>query len=171
MNFTAEQEAKWMPLVVQGILMNSRIPVGSPIQATKLRELRLYGCDKFTHIFSSLIRNLPQLSILHVIRCENLKQIILPPSSSVSSSSSQGPERDEIGGVKDDKEMKMFPQLKELRLEDLPSLETFGPIGCHLRFPSLEYLEIQNCPEMIASFTEDSTSSVLATTKVFIHLS
>lgn len=111
-----------------------------------------------------LIPNLPQLMSIEITRCEKLDQIIV--NDDMSASSSQGHDQNETN-VKNEKEMLMFPELDFLRLEGLPSLISFCPVGYHLVFPSLDSLSIQDCSKMITSFTIDSTSSVHAKTKVF----
>ncbi|KAG8502383.1 hypothetical protein CXB51_000458 [Gossypium anomalum] len=97
--------------------------------ATNLSVLRVHRCNKLTYIFLvTLIPHLSQLSILNIASCENLKQIIGNDDILASSSSSQGPQL----------EMKMvFPQLKEIKLENLSKLESFSPVGYHLEFPSM----------------------------------
>ncbi|XP_052485961.1 probable disease resistance protein At4g27220 [Gossypium raimondii] len=119
-----------------------------PIQvATNLREIRVYCCNNLTYIFpETLIPHLPQLSILDIASCENLKQIIGNDDILESSSSSQGPQL----------EMKMvFPQLKKIELENLSKLESFSPMGYHLEFPCLHSLDIKECSKMITSFSAD----------------
>ncbi|KAG4161099.1 hypothetical protein ERO13_D01G038100v2 [Gossypium hirsutum] len=113
-----------------------------PIQvATNLREIRVHCCNNLTYIFpETLIPYLPQLSILKIKSCVNLKKIIGNDDILESSSSSQGPQL----------EMKMvFPQLKEIELENLSKLESFSPMGYHLEFPCLHSLDIKECSKMI----------------------
>ncbi|XP_017639828.1 uncharacterized protein LOC108481179 [Gossypium arboreum] len=93
-----------------------------PIQvATNLREISVHCCNNLTYIFpETLIRHLPQLSILRIKSCVNLKKIIGNDDILASSSSSQGPQL----------EMKMvFPQLKKIELENLSKIESFSPVG------------------------------------------
>ncbi|XP_040942764.1 uncharacterized protein [Gossypium hirsutum] len=119
-----------------------------PIQvATNLREIRVHCCNNLTYIFpETLIPYLPQLSILKIKSCVNLKKIIGNDDILESSSSSQGPQL----------EMKMvFPQLKEIELENLSKLESFSPMGYHLEFPCLHSLDIKECSKMITSFSAD----------------
>ncbi|KAK8312522.1 hypothetical protein V6Z12_D01G047600 [Gossypium hirsutum] len=119
-----------------------------PIQvATNLRKIRVHCCNNLTYIFpETLIPHLPQLSILDIASCENLKQIIGNDDILESSSSSQGPQL----------EMKMvFPQLKKIELENLSKLESFSPMGYHLEFPCLHSLDIKECSKMITSFSAD----------------
>ncbi|KAH1120719.1 hypothetical protein J1N35_003879 [Gossypium stocksii] len=115
--------------------------------ATNLRELRVHRCNNLTYIFPvMLIRHLPQLSILNIASCENLKQIIGNDDILASSSSSQGPQL----------ETKLvFPQLKQIVLENLSKLECFSLVGSHLEFPCLNLLDIKQCSRLITSFSAD----------------
>ncbi|TYI96111.1 hypothetical protein E1A91_D01G047400v1 [Gossypium mustelinum] len=115
--------------------------------ATNLRELWVYYCNNLTYIFPvTLIPHLPQLSILNIVSCENLKQIIGNDDILASSSSSQGPQS----------EMKMvFPRLMQILLNNLSKLESFSPVGYHLEFPCLDSLKIKQCSKMITSFSAD----------------
>ncbi|TYI96112.1 hypothetical protein E1A91_D01G047500v1, partial [Gossypium mustelinum] len=115
--------------------------------ATNLRELRVCGCKNLTYIFPvMLIPHLPQLSILTISSCENLKQIIGNDDILASSSSSQGPQS----------EMKMvFPRLKQIILHKLSKLKSFSPVRYHLEFPCLDLLNILQCSKMITSFSAD----------------
>ncbi|MFQ6665386.1 hypothetical protein Gotur_032144, partial [Gossypium turneri] len=115
--------------------------------ATNLRELWVRHCNNLTYIFPvTIIPHLPQLSILNIASCENLKQIIGNDDILASSSSSQGPQS----------EMKMvFPRLKQIELENLSKLESFSPVRYHLEFPCLDLLDIQQCSKMITSFSAD----------------
>ncbi|TYI96115.1 hypothetical protein E1A91_D01G047700v1 [Gossypium mustelinum] len=114
--------------------------------ATNLRELRVHRCNNLTYIFPvTLIPHLPQLNILTIASCENLKQII-GNDDILASSSSQGPQS----------EMKMvFPRLKQIELENLSNLENFSPVRYHLEFPCLDLLHIQQCSKMITNFSAD----------------
>ncbi|MBA0849006.1 hypothetical protein Goshw_009939, partial [Gossypium schwendimanii] len=119
-----------------------------PIQvATNLREIRVHCCNNLTYIFpETLIPHLPQLSILKIKSCVNLKKIIGNDDILASSSSLQGPQL----------EMKMvFPQLKKIELENLSKLKSFSPVGYHLEFPCLHSLDIKKCFKMITSFSAD----------------
>ncbi|KAK8648281.1 hypothetical protein V6N13_129039 [Hibiscus sabdariffa] len=112
---------------------------------THLKELRVYNCNSLTYIFPvMLIPHLPQLSILSIYWCKKLKQI-LANDDILASSLSQGPQL---------KKKMIFPQLKEIVLEDLPLLESFIPEGYHLEFPRLERL-VFRCYKMITNFTVD----------------
>ncbi|XVF79130.1 hypothetical protein PTKIN_Ptkin14bG0195000 [Pterospermum kingtungense] len=118
-----------------------------------------------------LARNLPQLSTLEVRGCEKVEQIIVDGEPS-SSSSAQGHDDDETSsGVKNDKDMLIFPQLQSITLKGLPSLTSFSPMGYHLLFPSLYWLVIQDYSQMNTNFTVDSTSMVHAKTKCFADTS
>ncbi|XVF79099.1 hypothetical protein PTKIN_Ptkin14bG0192200 [Pterospermum kingtungense] len=132
-----------------------------PVQVvvTNLRVLEVYNCNNLTYIFSSmLVRNLLQLSTLKIRRCKKLEQIIVDDGD-MSAAESQG------YGEKNNKGMLIFPQLEELFLERLPCLTTCSPVGYHLVFPSLDFIMIEDCFQMVTSFTVDSTLSIHAKTK------
>ncbi|MBA0568051.1 hypothetical protein Golob_005569 [Gossypium lobatum] len=78
------------------------------------------------------------------MECENLKQIIA--NDDISTSSSQGPQLE--------KKM-VFPHVKQIILENLPRLESFGLAGYHMEFPCLDLLDVKQCFKMITSFTVD----------------
>ncbi|XVF79134.1 hypothetical protein PTKIN_Ptkin14bG0195400 [Pterospermum kingtungense] len=127
----------------------------APMQAilTNLRELEVYDCNRLTYIFSRMLaRNLPQMRFLKIKGCEKLEQIIADDDENET-------------GMKNENEMLMFPGLQELWLENLPSLISLSAVGYHLLFPSLVTLDIQECSQMITSFTVDSILSVHAKTK------
>ncbi|KAG4213303.1 hypothetical protein ERO13_A01G047426v2 [Gossypium hirsutum] len=111
--------------------------------ATNLGELTIHNCNNLTYIFPvTLFPYLPQLSILNIASCVNLKQIIGNDDILASSSSSQGPHLE-------------FPRLKEIVLENLSKLESFSPVGYHLEFPCLDLLHIKQCSKLITSFSAD----------------
>ncbi|XWS10821.1 hypothetical protein CRYUN_Cryun38cG0030900 [Craigia yunnanensis] len=133
------------------------------IKAPALEYLKVSdspGLSKFTIQQDKPLQS--KLRIVRIVRCEKLDQIIV--NDDVSASSSQGHDENETG-VKYEKEMLMFPELKELWLQGLLSLMSFCPVGYHLVFPSLDLLKIKDCSKMITSFTMDSTLSVHAKTK------
>ncbi|XP_040972479.1 putative disease resistance protein At5g05400 [Gossypium hirsutum] len=115
--------------------------------ATNLRELTIHNCNNLTYIFPVMfIQNLSQLSFLEIQSCENLKEIIGSDDILASSSSAQGPQL----------EMKMvFPRLKQIVLNYLSKLESFSPVGYHLEFPCLDFLDISQCSKLITSFSAD----------------
>ncbi|XP_040930474.1 uncharacterized protein [Gossypium hirsutum] len=149
-NFTFQKEANnCFPLKLQG---GDFIPNPKKMELfnliwlrDNLRELIVHYNNNLTYIFPvMLIQHLSQLSILEIKSCEKLKGII--GNDDILASSSQGPRL----------EMKMvFPQLKQIVLEDLPKLESFSPVGYHLEFPCLDLLNVKQCSKIITSFTAD----------------
>ncbi|MBA0838892.1 hypothetical protein Goarm_004676 [Gossypium armourianum] len=112
---------------------------------TNLRELAVYDSNCLTYIFpATFIPHFPHLSILKIKACENLKQIIA--NDDISTSSSQGPQLE--------KKM-VFPRVKQIILENLPRLESFGLAGYHMELPCLDLLDVKQCFKMITSFTVD----------------
>jgi disease resistance protein RPS2 len=82
-----------------------------PIQSfAKLEFIEVKGCDKLKHLFwYSLVRDLPQLLEIKVTDCALLTQIIAEQTSNTDK---------EIDNI-------MFPKLRSLTLECLPSLISF----------------------------------------------
>ncbi|GAU28414.1 hypothetical protein TSUD_54660 [Trifolium subterraneum] len=77
---------------------------------TKLKSFEVKGCDKLKNLlWYSLVRNLPQLLEIKVSDCKMITEIIAEPTSEADK------EIDKI----------MFPKLRSLELENLPSLISF----------------------------------------------
>ncbi|MFQ6656818.1 hypothetical protein Gotur_026755, partial [Gossypium turneri] len=70
------------------------------------------------------------------------------------------------GDVSEDEEKVIhLPELTFLRLDWLPHLWFFSPLGYHFIFQSLYFLEVTNCPNIITTFSVDSKDSVHAKTQ------
>ncbi|KAK8368522.1 hypothetical protein V6Z12_A01G046900 [Gossypium hirsutum] len=116
-----------------------------------LRELIVHYNNNLTYIFPvMLIQHLSQLSILEIKSCEKLKGII--GNDDILASSSQGPRL----------EMKMvFPQLKQIVLEDLPKLESFSPIRMNDGENSVS-IELQESAEPVPQLLKLISSNKVA---------
>jgi disease resistance protein RPS2 len=80
---------------------------------TKLKSFEVKGCDKLKNLlWSSLVRNLPQLLEIKISDCKMITEIIAEQTSEADK------EIDKI----------MFPKLRSLELQNLPSLISFCSI-------------------------------------------
>ncbi|KAE8725169.1 hypothetical protein F3Y22_tig00009009pilonHSYRG00183 [Hibiscus syriacus] len=96
---------------------------------SQITELRLNFLLALMHLWKEK-EGFPNLRILDVVRCDNLKEEIIQ------------------GGDDDDDEIS-FPQLNRLELDNLRKLESFCSSGNYtFSFPSLEILVVDNCPKM-----------------------
>ncbi|XP_021911828.1 uncharacterized protein LOC110825662 [Carica papaya] len=105
----------------------------------KLKTLTLEGCDNLKYVFSSsMVKNILQLKTLVVRDCKSVEKIIVT-------------ER-----LHDERNMNelFFPELYDLRLENLPQLTGFCARSL-TDFPSLRWLVIKKCPEL-ESFTSNT---------------
>ncbi|KAG4149624.1 hypothetical protein ERO13_D05G345300v2 [Gossypium hirsutum] len=119
----------------------------------------------------------PNLSYISIIDCENLKclfPITLAHGSllnlkglclSMVSKLEQVFEGDEGNVSKDEERVIHLPQLHSLRLDDLPNLVSFSPVGYHFIFPFLTDLQVKGCPNITTIFSVDSEVSVHAKTQ------
>ena len=80
---------------------------------------------------SSTVKSLVQLKELSLFDCKRMREIV--------TNEVEGEAGDEI----------CFYQLNSLSLYDLPTLGSFFHLGnCTIKFPSLEYLYVDRCPEL-----------------------
>jgi disease resistance protein RPS2 len=80
---------------------------------TKLKSFEVKGCDKLKNLlWSSLVRNLPQLLEIKISDCKMITEIVAEQTSKADK------EIDKI----------MFPKLRSLELQNLPSLISFCSI-------------------------------------------
>ncbi|TYH21648.1 hypothetical protein ES288_A04G062000v1 [Gossypium darwinii] len=119
----------------------------------------------------------PSLAVVSIRDCENLKYLFpitsahggLPKLEAISirnvSKLEQVFEEDEANVSTDEEKVIHLPQLTYLDLDTLPNLMSFGPVGYHFVFPSLEYLDVKGCPNLTTSFSVDSEQSVHAETQ------
>ncbi|KAI3518060.1 hypothetical protein L1887_06419 [Cichorium endivia] len=104
-----------------------------------LKILKIYYCPVLEHIFTfSALDSLRQLQELTIERCKAMKVIV------------KEEEYDEIQTTTkaSSKEVVVFPRLKSITLEDLPELMGFFLGMNEFRWPSLDHVMIQSCPQM-----------------------
>ncbi|KAG8661004.1 disease resistance protein RPS2-like [Manihot esculenta] len=96
-----------------------------------LRKLIVRDCDNLINLFSICSAKLVgKLQSIEIRRCKRMEEII-------------GKEDEEISMQKI-----VFPQLRSLKLEDLPNLNSFCNMIYALEFPFLETLKFRNCKRM-----------------------
>ncbi|KAL4377872.1 hypothetical protein GQ457_02G035330 [Hibiscus cannabinus] len=101
----------------------------------KLTTLKIEGCGSLKHIFSfSMAKCLVHLTDFKIIGCHCLREIVLMEEIEEETQAT----------------MTLFPQLKSLKLKDLPLLIGFcsGSRTQIFEFLAVKSLRIKNCPEM-----------------------
>ena len=110
-------------------IFDPRIPIGNFIG---LESLEFHACSGFVSLFSnSTCRVIPNLRELHVGNCEMLQEVIAKDNEEQTNS-----------------KVTLFPQLKEMKLANLPEMRQFCHMNHGIELPSLEFLEISWCPLM-----------------------
>jgi hypothetical protein len=110
------------------------------------------NCGKLEYIFPiSVVRDLPQLESLELQDLPQLKQVF-------------GHEKDEDVG---DGNNNMLPKLRYLRLENLQELGSLYRGNSSSIWPSLQHLNVVNCPKMKASIFTKVEVNVRVLGKVF----
>jgi hypothetical protein len=148
------------------------------------------GCTRLVSLFSpSLAQSLKKLKKLHLLHCNELKQIISEDEGMILESHSQPiclPELQTIWVCDCGKLEYIFPllvardlpKLESLKLEDLPQLkqvfdhEKEGDVrdgNNSSVWPSLKDLKVVNCPKMKWSFFADLEANVPAHGKVILY--
>ncbi|KAM0058245.1 putative AAA+ ATPase domain, P-loop containing nucleoside triphosphate hydrolase [Helianthus debilis subsp. tardiflorus] len=109
-------------------------------QLSNLKIVCIIGCDILSHVFTfSTLESLKQLKELRVEKCYAL-QVIVKEESGTSS------------------KVVVFPRIETLELDDLPNLEGFFLGMNNFRWPSLDNVMINDCPQLLV-FTSDSIIS------------
>ncbi|XVF57350.1 hypothetical protein PTKIN_Ptkin06aG0198100 [Pterospermum kingtungense] len=106
-----------------------------------LTSLDIQGCGNLKYIFSSsLARSLVHLKSLEIVECKSLREIIF------------------AGDIKEENEVTIFfPQLRTIKMKNLPLLLGYCSENYNFAFPLLWKLEIEQCPEF-KSFNYKSTT-------------
>ncbi|KAL6285136.1 hypothetical protein ACE6H2_009526 [Prunus campanulata] len=95
-----------------------------------LTRLILHQCDGLRFLFSfSMATSLVQLTYLQIASCQIMEEILTNIGSSEENTDN------------------IFPKLKHLQLQHLPSLTRFCS-GSYVEFPSLELLHLEDCSEL-----------------------
>ncbi|KAF8038079.1 hypothetical protein BT93_B0820 [Corymbia citriodora subsp. variegata] len=101
----------------------------SPTTFQGLTELEVKGCTGLIHMGTcSAMPSLVHLARLILRDCDNMEDVV----------TNDGNEVKEIS----------FPELDELILDGLPSLESFSSTNCAFKFPSLGLIIVKQCPKM-----------------------
>ncbi|TYG71538.1 hypothetical protein ES288_D05G404900v1, partial [Gossypium darwinii] len=120
---------------------------------------------------------LPNLGWINIINCENLKCLFpitlayggLPNLVRLDlervSKLEQVFEGDESNVSKNGEKVIRLPQLYSLRLDELPNLVSFSPVGYHFVFQHLSCLKVERCPNITTRFSVDSKLLVHAKTQ------
>ncbi|GMP73000.1 hypothetical protein CsSME_00030864 [Camellia sinensis var. sinensis] len=120
------------------------------VQLCNLRSIVVCSCGKLKYVFQpSIAQALHQLESLCVMDCEEMEEI-------VAAKQNGGQQEEERVDYK-----MVFKSLRYLILEDLPNLSGFciGGDDFPFEWPSLERLEVLDCPKMktFAATTSGST--------------
>lgn len=116
-----------MEKLIMGDICQSQLPPAGCFQ--NLQKLSIHECHGFKSLFSSsLARDLACLNDLIVQSCHGMEVIITKEE-----------------GVAD---TGVLPQLKSLRLVDLPKLTSFYEEVSILDFHSLEFISLWSCPDL-----------------------
>ncbi|CAK9323731.1 unnamed protein product [Citrullus colocynthis] len=124
----------------------------SSITFFNLTTLWVDNCNEMMNLFeSSVAKNLVNLGSMVISKCRRISCIVIAEGG---------------GGVGEDEETISFNKLHYLRLNDLGELLSFHPEKCRLKFPSLEELRIEDCPEM-----KTFSYGILTTPKLaYVHI-
>ncbi|KAL1102487.1 hypothetical protein V6Z11_D05G368100 [Gossypium hirsutum] len=123
-----------------------------PICFPRLAEVIIFYCKNLKYLFpiTSAYGGLPKLKTISLGNVPKLEQVF---------------EGDEANVSKDEEKVIHLPQLTDLDLDRLPNLMSFSPVGYHFVFPSLDDLNVQDCPNLTTRFSVDSEQSVHAETQ------
>ncbi|KAF5754955.1 putative leucine-rich repeat domain superfamily [Helianthus annuus] len=112
-------------------------------QLSNLKIVCIIGCDILSHVFTfSTLESLKQLKELRVEKCYAL-QVIVKEESETSS------------------KVVVFPRIETLELDDLPNLEGFFLGMNNFRWPSLDNVMINDCPQLLVFTSGESKSPKL----------
>ncbi|PAL65156.1 hypothetical protein CEJ83_20680, partial [Acinetobacter baumannii] len=115
-----------------------------------LRQLAVDDCTNMSSaIPANLLRCLNNLEYLEERNCDSIEEVL---------------HLEELINAEEEHFGQLFPKLSNLRLIDLPKLKRFCNFtGNIIELPELDYLTIENCPDM-ETFISNSTSVVHVTT-------
>ncbi|RWR97682.1 putative disease resistance protein [Cinnamomum micranthum f. kanehirae] len=126
---------------------------------SKLRFLRLFNCKNLKKVFQlGIIRQLCSLEVLWVHRCSNMEEIIEIEEEEEMSMSVASHTHNVISYNNDSL---ILPNIKEIRLWSLPELVSICRGFSNFEWPSLETIEIIECPKLKSlSFLSNGTNIV-----------
>ncbi|MFS8016207.1 putative leucine-rich repeat domain superfamily [Helianthus anomalus] len=128
--------------VVGGPPLKKVTIIGVP-RLSNLKKVKIVGCDLLSYIFTfSTLESLKQLKKLKVIGCKAM-QVIVKEENGASSKNV------------------VFPRLEILELKDLPKLKGFFLGMNDFRWPSLDHVCINKCPELMMFTSGRSTTPKL----------
>ncbi|MFS8016145.1 putative leucine-rich repeat domain superfamily [Helianthus anomalus] len=112
------------------------------LEFPNLTTVHISSCNKLEHVFTcSMVGSLVQLQDLHIVKCENIQVIVKEEEESDA-------KMNEI----------ILPRLKSLKLSKLQSLKGFCLGKDAFSLPTLETLQIEECPA-ITVFTKGHVST------------
>ncbi|KAI7735109.1 hypothetical protein M8C21_033768 [Ambrosia artemisiifolia] len=112
-------------------------------QLTNLKSVYIIGCDILSHVFTfSTLESLRQLKELRVEKCYAI-QVIVKEENGTSS------------------KVVVFPRIEILELDDLPNLKGFFLGTNNFRWPSLDNVMINDCPQLMVFTSGESKSPKL----------
>ncbi|GKE66118.1 putative leucine-rich repeat domain, L domain-like protein [Tanacetum coccineum] len=113
------------------------------LEFPKLTSVFIHSCKMLEHLFTcSMVGSLVQLQDLHIRNCPNLTSVV----------------KEEEWDVRENDQIIRLPRLESIELYTLPSLKGFCLGKKAFSWPSLESLEITDCPE-ITVFTNGQLST------------
>ncbi|KAD7478958.1 hypothetical protein E3N88_02094 [Mikania micrantha] len=143
-----EGSASGTTLTTPTVLLKTTNHVVHVPQLSNLKEVRISGCDLLSHVFTfSTLESLKQLNFLNVTCCNAIQEIVKQ-------------EIHETTSPKDD-HVVVFPRLTTLRLEKLPNLKGFFLGKNKFRWPLLDTLFINDCPQLMTFTSGESETPKL----------
>ncbi|RWR97685.1 putative disease resistance protein [Cinnamomum micranthum f. kanehirae] len=126
---------------------------------SKLRFLRLYECRNLKKVFQlGIIRQLCSLEFLKVLQCSNMEEIIEIEEEEEMSMSVASHTHNVISYNND---RLILPNIKDITLRDLPELVSICGGFSNFEWPSLETIQIIECPKLKSlSFLSNGTNIV-----------
>ncbi|MFQ6670317.1 hypothetical protein Gotur_035290 [Gossypium turneri] len=120
-----------------------------PICFPNLSSITIINCENLKCLFPITLAHggLPNLLGLYLTRVSKLEQVF---------------EGDETNLNKEEEKVIRLPRLTYLRLDELPNLVSFSPVGYHFVLPFLTGLQVKGCPNVTTRFSVDSKKSMHA---------
>ncbi|KAJ6753537.1 RESISTANCE PROTEIN RGA2 putative-RELATED [Salix purpurea] len=115
-----------------------------------LTTLRVFCCDKLTHVFTgSMVASLVQLQLLDIYRCSELEQIIAKDNDD---------EKDQILSGSDLQSL-CFPNLRKVEIDGCNKLRSLFPVAMASGLPKLETLDVAHSSQLLGVFGKDDDAS------------